>query len=119
MVGVGGVAVADDLAVDAGATGLGVFEFFEHEDGKHTLVRFSPPLSLRAIADERGPVSADRARSSLSALYAWAIGEGLWVWRSRIGHWRRGGPSITALGVMPCTGIWSWTMSMSRVRGVR
>src|SRR5262245_36331502 len=30
----------------------------------------------RAIAKENGPVAADRARSVLSALYAWAIGEG-------------------------------------------
>jgi integrase len=30
----------------------------------------------RAIAKESGPVAADRARSVLSALYAWAIGEG-------------------------------------------
>src|SRR5262249_30415278 len=32
---------------------------------------------LRKIAEERGPVSADRARSNLSAMFAWAIGEGL------------------------------------------
>jgi integrase len=30
----------------------------------------------RAIAKENGPVAADRARSVLSALFAWAIGEG-------------------------------------------
>jgi integrase len=30
----------------------------------------------RTIAKENGPVAADRARSVLSALYAWAIGEG-------------------------------------------
>ena len=32
---------------------------------------------LRIIAKENGAVTANRARSSLSALYAWAIGEGL------------------------------------------
>jgi hypothetical protein len=32
---------------------------------------------LRAIAKERGPVSANRARDALSAMFAWAIGEGL------------------------------------------
>jgi integrase len=32
---------------------------------------------LRVLADEKGPVAADRARSTLSALYAWAIGEGI------------------------------------------
>jgi len=33
--------------------------------------------SLQTIAKQRGGVSADRARSSLSAMFAWAIGEGL------------------------------------------
>ena len=32
---------------------------------------------LRAIVKERGAVSANRARSTLSAMFAWAIGEGL------------------------------------------
>jgi integrase len=32
---------------------------------------------LRAIAESSGPVAADRARSTLSAMYGWAIGEGL------------------------------------------
>src|ERR1700687_1987283 len=32
---------------------------------------------LREIANDSGPVAADRARSSLSAMFAWAIGEGL------------------------------------------
>jgi integrase len=32
---------------------------------------------LREIVKDRGPVAADRARSSLSALFAWAIGEGI------------------------------------------
>jgi integrase len=32
---------------------------------------------LREIAKSSGPVAADRARSSLSAMFAWAIGEGL------------------------------------------
>ena len=31
---------------------------------------------LRTIANDSGPVMADRARSTLSALFAWAIGEG-------------------------------------------
>src|SRR5262245_14073957 len=30
-----------------------------------------------AIAEERGPAAANRARSTLSAMFAWAIGEGL------------------------------------------
>jgi integrase len=33
---------------------------------------------LSAIAKERGPVSANRAADSLSAMFAWAIGEGLY-----------------------------------------
>ena len=33
--------------------------------------------TLRTIADKSGPVAADRARSTLSAMFAWAIGEGL------------------------------------------
>jgi integrase len=32
---------------------------------------------LRELVKESGPVAADRARSSLSAMFAWAIGEGL------------------------------------------
>jgi integrase len=32
---------------------------------------------LRRIAEESGPVAANRARSALSAFYAWCIGEGL------------------------------------------
>jgi integrase len=32
---------------------------------------------LRTIAKENGPVTANRARSTLSAMFAWAIGEGL------------------------------------------
>jgi integrase len=32
---------------------------------------------LRTMAEKRGPVAADRARSTLSAMFAWAIGEGL------------------------------------------
>jgi integrase len=32
---------------------------------------------LRAIAQHNGPVTADRARSTLSAMFSWAIGEGL------------------------------------------
>lgn len=32
---------------------------------------------LRAITDASGPVAANRARSTLSAMFAWAIGEGL------------------------------------------
>jgi integrase len=32
---------------------------------------------MRIIAKENGPVSANRARSTLSAMFAWAIGEGL------------------------------------------
>src|SRR5262249_13520227 len=30
-----------------------------------------------AIAEQRGPAAANRARSTLSAMFAWAIGEGL------------------------------------------
>lgn len=32
---------------------------------------------LRAISKERGPVAADRARSTLSSFYGWCIGEGI------------------------------------------
>jgi site-specific recombinase XerD len=32
---------------------------------------------LRIIAKENGPVTANRARSTLSAMFAWAIGEGI------------------------------------------
>ena len=32
---------------------------------------------LRTIAKDRGPVAADRGRSSLSAFFGWCIGEGI------------------------------------------
>ena len=39
--------------------------------------RAAVATQLNAIANERGPVAANRARSALSAMFRWAIGEGL------------------------------------------
>jgi integrase len=39
--------------------------------------RASVAAELRAIIKDRGPVASDRGRSSLSAFFAWAIGEGI------------------------------------------
>lgn len=47
---------------------------------KLTLDAVSRPViaaRLRTLAKDSGPVSANRARSALSAMFAWAIGEGL------------------------------------------
>jgi integrase len=41
------------------------------------ITRASVAARLRELAKENGPVAADRARSTLSAMLAWAIGEGL------------------------------------------
>jgi integrase len=42
-----------------------------------TIDRFTVAGHLRNLVKDSGPVGADRARSSLSAMFAWAIGEGL------------------------------------------
>src|SRR5262245_9993048 len=42
-----------------------------------TITRATVATHLRGIGKDRGPVAADRARSTLSAMFAWAIGEGL------------------------------------------
>ena len=39
--------------------------------------RATVAAELRSIAKERGPVAADRGRSTLSAFFGWAIGEGI------------------------------------------
>jgi integrase len=41
------------------------------------VTRADVAASLTIIAKDKGPVAANRARSALSKLYAWAIGEGL------------------------------------------
>ena len=41
------------------------------------ITRATVATRLREIAKQSGPVAADRARSSLSAMFAWAIGEGV------------------------------------------
>ena len=42
-----------------------------------SVTRAMVAAELRRIGNERGPASADCARSKLSALFAWAVGEGL------------------------------------------
>jgi integrase len=48
-----------------------------HELHVATISRATIAARLGKIANEHGPVSADRARGTLSSFFAWAIGEGL------------------------------------------
>jgi integrase len=48
-----------------------------HDLPLHCVTRADVAQSLTVIAKGNGPVSANRARSTLSKFYAWAIGEGL------------------------------------------
>jgi integrase len=48
-----------------------------HERSLHTIERLDVAARIREIAKESGPVAANRSRASLSAMFAWAIGEGL------------------------------------------
>ena len=43
----------------------------------HEIDRRDVAARLRVIADEHGPIASNRARATLSAFYAWAIGQGL------------------------------------------
>lgn len=43
----------------------------------NSISRATVATRLRELAKDHGPVSADRARASLSAFFAWCIGEGL------------------------------------------
>jgi integrase len=48
-----------------------------HELALGAINRATVATRLNAIASNHGPVAANRARSTLSAMYRWAIGEGL------------------------------------------
>jgi integrase len=48
-----------------------------HETSVHSLSRAAVAARLGEIAAQNGPYAANRARAALSALYSWAIGEGL------------------------------------------
>ncbi len=48
-----------------------------HKMALGSIDRATVAVLLRTIATNNGPVAADRARSNLSAMFAWAIGEGL------------------------------------------
>jgi integrase len=48
-----------------------------HELALPTITRPVVAAQLTAIAENRGPIAADRARAALSAFFAWAIREGL------------------------------------------
>jgi integrase len=43
----------------------------------HKITRATVAAELRVIAKDRGPVAANRGRSTLSAFFGWAIGEGV------------------------------------------
>lgn len=45
--------------------------------GIHEIDRRDVAAHLQALAADHGPVASNRARASLSALYAWAIGQGV------------------------------------------
>jgi integrase len=63
---------------------------------------------LRQLAEERGPASANRARSTLSALFAWAIGEGLCETNAAMGTnlATENGPRKRVLSDMELATIW-------------
>ena len=48
-----------------------------HKLAVSTINRAAIAAQVSTIAGERGPVAANRARTSLSAMFSWAIGEGL------------------------------------------
>jgi integrase len=48
-----------------------------HKLGVANIQRVTVAGRLRELVKESGPVAADRARSTLSAMFAWAIGEGV------------------------------------------
>jgi integrase len=48
-----------------------------HNREIQTIERLDVAARVREIAKQSGPVAANRARASLSAMFAWAIGEGL------------------------------------------
>jgi integrase len=48
-----------------------------HRHAVSKIDRATVASELRTIIKDRGPIAADRARSTLSAFYAWLIGEGL------------------------------------------
>lgn len=48
-----------------------------HTRSVHEVDRRSVAARLHVIADEHGPIASNRARATLSAFYAWAIGQGL------------------------------------------
>jgi integrase len=63
---------------------------------------------LNVIAKDHGPVAANRARSALSAMYAWAIGEGLCDANPVIGTNKReeNGPRERALSDEEAAALW-------------
>jgi integrase len=48
-----------------------------HDLGLNNIIRAHVAAELTTIAKDSGPVTANRARASLSTLFLWAIGEGL------------------------------------------
>ena len=63
---------------------------------------------LNAIANNHGPVAANRARSTLSAMYRWAIGEGLCDDNPVVGTNKReeNGPRERALSDEEAAALW-------------
>ena len=70
--------------------------------------RAAVATQLNAIATERGPVAANRARSALSAMYRWAIGEGLCDENPVIGTNKKeeNGPRERALSDEEAAALW-------------
>ena len=48
-----------------------------HARPVHEIDRRDVAARLQVVADEHGPIASNRARATLSAFYAWAIGQGL------------------------------------------
>src|SRR5262245_13867854 len=79
-----------------------------HELALGAINRATVAARLNAIASNHGPVAANRARSTLSAMYRWAIGEGLCDANPVIGTNKReeNGPRERALSDEETAALW-------------
>jgi integrase len=79
-----------------------------HELGLGAINRATVATRLNTIASNHGPVAANRARSTLSAMYRWAIGEGLCDTNPVIGTNKRdeNGPRERALSDEETAALW-------------
>ena len=79
-----------------------------HELPLGGITRTDVATSLVAMAKDRGPIAANRARSTLSKFYAWAIGEGLCDANPVVGTNKRdeNGPRERSLSDAETAAVW-------------